>query len=53
MDYHLYGFLIENEFHIDIKNKCIYRIMIGGKDSNITFSVLYLNDTTMRFFCIC
>lgn len=50
MDYHLYGFLIENEFHIDIKNKCIYRIMAGGKDSNITFSVLYLNDTMMRFF---
>ena len=50
MDYHLYGFLIENEFHIDIKNKCIYRIMTGGKDSNITFSVLYLNDTMMRFF---
>ncbi|HCU0295284.1 TPA: winged helix-turn-helix domain-containing protein [Citrobacter sedlakii] len=48
MNYQLYGYLIDKDFHFDIENRCLYRLSASGSEKNLLFGALFLNQTMMN-----
>ncbi|WP_341857815.1 winged helix-turn-helix domain-containing protein (plasmid) [Escherichia coli] len=50
MDYQIHGYLIAKEYHLDIENKCLFRLSTNSSEKNILFGALFLNQTMLNVF---